>query len=139
MMEHAKQQSSYVEDEEAWRYHNKEIGRRGESAAARYLEMMEFEILDRNWECPAGEADIVALDGDCLVFCEVKTRTNLNKGLPCEAVGKKKRQRYELIAAWYLRSHDIVEIPVRFDVVDLLVASEDRALVRHIRDAFGVC
>ena len=100
---------------------------------------MEFEILDRNWECPAGEADIVALDGDYLVFCEVKTRTNLNKGLPCEAVGKKKRQRYELIAAWYLRSHDIVEMPVRFDVIDLLVASENRALIRHIRDAFGVC
>ena len=137
-MEHANQQSSQVE-EEAWRYHNKEIGRRGESAAARYLEMMEFEILDRNWECPAGEADIVALDGDYLVFCEVKTRTNLNKGLPCEAVGRKKRQRYELIAAWYLRSHDIVEMPVRFDVIDLLVASENRALIRHIRDAFGVC
>ena len=136
-MEHAKQHLGQDEEQHV-EHHNREIGRRGECAAACYLEMLDYEILDRNWECPAGEADIVALDGHCLVFCEVKTRTSLAKGFPCEAVGKKKRHRYELISAWYLHYHDYVEIPVRFDVIDLLVVSKDRALIRHIKDAFGV-
>ena len=117
--------------------HNREIGRRGEKAAAHYLELLGFEIVDTNWECPAGEADIVAWDGDYLVFCEVKTRTSLEKGLPCEAVDAEKRHRYELIAAWYLKWHEYYDIPLRFDIVDLLVVAEDRALVRHLRNAFG--
>ncbi|MBQ9002631.1 MAG: YraN family protein [Eggerthellaceae bacterium] len=120
--------------------HNKEIGRRGENAAARYLEMFGYEILERNWKCPAGEADIVARDENAVVFVEVKTRTSLARGLPSEAVDEAKRARYEKIAAWYLRDYEFVDVPVRFDVVALLVVSEDRALVRHYRNAFcGGC
>lgn len=117
--------------------HNEEIGRRGEAAAARYLTHFGYEILEMNWTCPPGEADIIALDGDALVFVEVKTRTNINKGFPVEAVDERKRSKYEKIAAWYLRDYDQVDIPVRFDVVDLLVVAEDRALVRHYKNAFS--
>lgn len=77
---------------------NKDLGRRGEAAAVRYLERFGYEILDRNWVCPAGEADIVAFDGDALVFVEVKTRTSFKKGFPAEAVDLEKRTRYEKIA-----------------------------------------
>ena len=120
--------------------HNKEIGRRGENAAARYLELLGYEILERNWKCPAGEADIVARDEDAVVFVEVKTRTSLARGLPSEAVDEAKRARYEKIAGWYLRDYEFVDVPVRFDVVALLVVTEDRALVRHYRNAFcGGC
>lgn len=116
---------------------NREIGKRGEDAAARYLEMLGYEILERNWTCPAGEADIIARDGCTLVFIEVKTRTSLRKGLPSEAVTPKKRSRYERIAGWYLRNAcEYVDIPVRFDVIALLVSGRDRALVRHYRHAF---
>lgn len=117
--------------------HNKALGRRGEEAAVRYLEHMDYEILDRNWTCPAGEADVVAFDGCTLVFVEVKTRTDISKGLPAEAVDAEKRARYEMIAAWYLKDHFIVEVPVRFDVIGLLVVAPDRALVRHYVNAFG--
>jgi len=117
--------------------HNIDIGKRGENAAVRYLMLQGYEIVERNWRCPAGEADIIALDGDTLVFVEVKTRTSLEKGFPSEAVGPEKRARYEKIAAWYVRVSDYIDVPVRFDVVELLVASEDRALVRHICNAFG--
>ena len=58
------------------------IGERGEKAAARYLELMGFKILDRNWSCPAGEADIVAKDGEELVFVTVKARTDIMRGFP---------------------------------------------------------
>ena len=118
--------------------HNREIGRRGEEACARYLELMDYEILERNWECPAGEADIIALDFDELVFVEVKTRTSFEKGFPSEAVGKKKRDRYERIAAWYLHESGYTEMPVRFDVMALLVVDTDRAFLRHYKNAFCI-
>ena len=120
---------------------NKELGRRGEVAAAHYLEHFGYEILERNWECPAGEADIIARDMDTLVFVEVKTRTNIDKGFPSEAVDEKKRSRYEKIAMWYLRDYEFVDIPVRFDVVALMVVAEDRAMIRHYVNAYsqGCC
>ena len=116
--------------------HNQEIGRRGENAAARYLKLIGYEILERNWRCPAGEADIIAREDDAVVFVEVKTRTSLVKGLPSEAVDESKRARYEKIAGWYLRDYEFVDIPIRFDVIALLVVSEDRALIRHYQNAF---
>lgn len=114
-----------------------EVGRRGELAARNFLEHQGYEILECNWRCPAGEADIVALDGDALVFCEVKTRTSLEKGLPEEAVDGRKRSRYERIAGWYLREHDYTDMPVRFDIIGLLVVSDKRALLRHFVNAFA--
>ena len=116
---------------------NKEIGRRGEQAAARYLRLMGFEILERNWVSPWGEADIIATDGDTLVFVEVKTRTNINKGFPSESVTPEKRRRYEMLAAWYLRDHDVLDISVRFDVIGILVVAKDRAMIKHYVNAFG--
>lgn len=118
--------------------HNAEIGKRGERAAVLLLERKGFEILETNWRCKAGEADIIAFDEDALVFVEVKTRVGADSGMPAEAVTPQKRSRYEKIAAWYLSQHDVADVRVRFDVIDVLVVAEDRALIRHIVNAFGV-
>lgn len=117
--------------------HNKELGMRGELAALRYLERRGFEILEHNWECRYGEADIIARDGSTLVFIEVKTRSNIRKGFPSEAVDEEKRARYEKIACCYLKTHDEVDIPVRFDVMALIVLGNDRALIKHYVSAFS--
>ena len=116
---------------------NQELGRRGEDAAARFLDRLGYEIVERNWTCAAGEADIIARDGDALVFVEVKTRSNTEKGLPSEAVDAAKRNRYERIAALFLQDYDVVDVPVRFDVVSLVAVAPDRALVRHHISAFS--
>jgi len=118
--------------------HNKMLGRKGEEAAARYLTLKDYEIVEMNWTCAAGEADIIAWEEECLVFCEVKTRTNIDKGFPSESVTKKKRQKYEKIAAWYLQDHDWLDVRIRFDVIDILVVGPDRAMIKHIVNAFGV-
>lgn len=65
------------------------LGKRGELAAARFLERKGYEILETNWTCVAGEADIIALEDDSLCFVEVKTRSNAEKGFPSEAVDAK--------------------------------------------------
>lgn len=114
-----------------------EIGRRGETAACQLLKRKGYTILERNWTCPAGEADIVALDDDCIVFVEVKTRTNIEYGLPGEAITPSKRARYEKIAAYYLADHEGPDARVRFDAVSLLVVPNHRALARHVINAFG--
>lgn len=117
--------------------HNKELGRKGEEAAARYLTARGYDIVDRNWTCSFGEADIVARDGETVVFVEVKTRTGLSNGLPGEAVTKDKRARYEKIACAYLMHSDYVDMPVRFDVIAISILEPNRAMIRHHIDAFG--
>jgi putative endonuclease len=118
--------------------HNREIGRRGEDAAARFLERRGYDILERNWTCEFGEADIIARNETAIVFVEVKTRTDEQLGLPEEAVGPEKRKRYERIAAAYLRDNDTSEVAIRFDIIAILVIATDRALVRHHINAWGV-
>lgn len=118
--------------------HNKNLGERGEEAAARYLDNKGYEIIDRNWKCKLGEADIICLFDDTLIFVEVKTRSNLSVGLPEDAVNAKKRKKYECIAAMYLKDHDFVDMAVRFDVIGILVINSKRALIRHHVNAFGV-
>jgi putative endonuclease len=66
------------------------IGRYGEQLAAHHLRRTGLTLLARNWRCPEGEVDIVARDGDVLVFCEVKTRSSTAFGWPAEAVGSAK-------------------------------------------------
>lgn len=114
------------------------LGQRGEDAAAAYLERVGFTIVDRNWRCKAGEIDIVALDGETLVLCEVKTRKTVAKGTPEDAVTPTKQRRIVRLAEAYLQHAGIEPVLVRFDVVSILVLAEDRALLRHHRAAFVV-
>ena len=85
----------------------------------------------------AGEADIIAADGTTLVFVEVKTRRDDSHGLPSEAVGRAKRERYEKIALAYVTDHFFDEAVVRFDVVAITVLPEDRAFVSHHVGAYS--
>ncbi len=114
------------------------MGQRGEDAAAAYLERTGFTIVERNWRTKAGEIDIVALDGETLVLCEVKTRRSVKKGTPEDAVTPTKQRRIRRLAETYIQHAGIEPVTVRFDVVSILVLAEDRALLRHHRSAFVV-
>ncbi len=114
-----------------------ELGKRGEDAAAAYLERMGMTVVDRNWRCKAGEIDLGALDGSEIVFVEVKTRKTVATGQPEEAVTPAKQRRYKRLAQAYLQEAGLSEVTARFDVVSLLVVAEDRALLRHHRSAFA--
>lgn len=133
----AKRTKEPKETKDVASYSPHELGKKGEEAAACFLERREYEILDRNWKCIAGEADIVALQDDTLCFIEVKTRKDAQKGFPSEAVDTRKRSRYERIAACYLKDHDYADVRVRFDIIAILVLGEDRAFLRHHLNAFG--
>lgn len=115
----------------------KQLGERGEDISCLYLERKGMEIIERNWKCQAGEADIIVRDEGDLVFVEVKARSSEVKGLPEEAITLKKRRRYERIALEYLFSHDLPSARIRFDVIALVLNDEGKAFLRHHRDAFG--
>ena len=112
-------------------------GRRGEELAADCLARVGYTILARNWRCPLGELDIVARDGETLVFVEVRTRRSARFGSPEESVGFSKRQKLSRLAAFYLHRHGLFDVPARFDVVavHLLPSGPE---VELIRDAFDM-
>jgi putative endonuclease len=115
-----------------------EIGKRGEDAAAAYLERVGLTVVARNWRCPAGEIDIVATEGCTLVLIEVKTRRSERAGTPEEAVSPTKQRRLVRLAQAYIQNSGSAVEQVRFDVVAIRVLAEERALLRHYRCAFEV-
>jgi len=114
-----------------------ELGIRGEAAAARYLDGIGYDILERNWRGSCGEIDIVARDGDRLVFCEVKTRRSLKCGSPLEAVGMRKQRRLLRAARAYIHVHRLAATDVRFDVCGVTPTSFSTARIVHIQGAFS--
>lgn len=116
---------------------NQRLGSLGEDFASLYLTGNGFSIIERNWKCNFGEADIIALEDDTLVFVEVKTRSQDFPGLPESAVTPQKRARYEKIAISYLGKHPRPSGRVRFDVIAINMTGSQQCLLRHHRDAFG--
>ncbi|MGE0874945.1 MAG: YraN family protein [Burkholderiales bacterium] len=108
-------------------------GARAEEACAALLRRAGLRILARNWRCRHGEIDLVAEDGDTLVFAEVRLRTASRFGGAAESITASKRAR--LLAAAGLYASRRRERPCRFDV--LLLDSLDPPRIEWVRNAFG--
>lgn len=100
-------------------------------ACTRFLDRKGYQMLDTNWTSKGEGIGVIAQDGDEVVFIEVKVRSSVEKGLPTEVVTASKRKRMEILAALWLAEHNTEQVPLRFDVVSLLVVACDRALIRH--------
>lgn len=111
------------------------LGARGERLAARYLRRRGLAIVARNYRCRAGEIDLIALDGEVLVFVEVKTRSGERWGRPEEAVDRRKQRQMERVAEEFVRQHRLHDRAIRFDVVGI-VARGWWWRVEHFPDAF---
>jgi putative endonuclease len=109
------------------------VGAYGERVAAAHLASAGMVVLDRNWRCSSGEIDIVARDGDVLVFCEVKTRTSVAFGTPLEAVTPRKAARLRRLAAAWMRERSVHVPEVRIDIVGVLRPTRGPARVEHVR------
>lgn len=112
------------------------LGAHGEDLAIRYLIDAGLTVLDRNWRHRSGELDVVAREGDALVFCEVKTRRATGYGFPAAAVTPVKQQRLRVLARHWLQAHDEHAAELRFDVVAVLAPVGRPAQVTHLRAAF---
>jgi putative endonuclease len=112
------------------------LGTAGESAAARHLVLLGYQIVEGNARCRFGEIDLVAIDAGVIVFVEVKSNRGGRFGAPEEMVTPAKQRRLTRLAAWYLQRRGWLGRPARFDVVAVDWDSAGAKCVRHFRDAF---
>jgi putative endonuclease len=110
------------------------LGRSGEDRAAKHLAGLGYRILERNYRTPLGEIDLIALDGETVVFVEVKTRTSDAYGAPELAVNPAKQQRMVKAALGYLKQKKLHQMACRFDVV--AISGREAGQVELIRHAF---
>lgn len=121
-----------------------ELGKRGEALAASFLKRKGYRIIDRNWEGRRGEIDLVARDGQTIVFVEVKTRSTKSFGSPKDAVTTRKINHIHAVAKEYLKKKRKEGKSVRFDVVAVSIKGNtlfDRMRspqIEHIENAFEV-
>lgn len=113
----------------------RETGAKYEQVAATYLQKQGYEIIEQNFRCRQGEIDIIAKDGEYLVFCEVKYRSSGQKGHPLEAVSVQKQHRISRTALYYMAKKGLIDVPCRFDVVGIL--DKEIVLYKNAFDFIG--
>ncbi len=109
------------------------LGSFGEELAERHLVAQGYQVLDRNWRCEFGELDIILRDGNCLVFCEVKTRSSARFGSPVEAITVAKLRRLRRLAAHWLLLSGLNPPEMRIDIIGVLSPAQGEPLVQHVR------
>ena len=113
----------------------REHGLWGESIARSYLQQQNLSIVTTNWRYRNAEIDIIAREGDILVFVEVKTRSSIDFGRPEEMVRRRKKRLLIDAAMAYMRSVGY-EWEIRFDIVAVLGSPGLEPKITHFRDAF---
>lgn len=93
------------------------LGQRGEQLAAERLQALGYRLVERNYRCPAGEIDLIALAGERWVFVEVRTRRGSRFGTPAESITPRKRAHLIASAQHYLQAHALVDVDWRIDAV----------------------
>ena len=114
--------------------HN-EIGALGEQIALEYLLERKYQILETNWVCGHKEVDIIAKDGDTIVFVEVKTRHSTCLVEP-EATVDVYKQRHLIWAANSFVNRYQYDNDVRFDIIAIVIDKNNEKRIEHIEDAF---
>lgn len=110
------------------------FGTRGEIIALNYLINKGYTILERNYKNKIGEIDLIAKQGNIIVFVEVKTRLTRGFGDPLEAINYKKQEKIRKVATFYLIKNRKTNEPCRFDAIAILGESDDDVV--HVENAF---
>jgi putative endonuclease len=112
------------------------LGGRGEDLAVRYLQKRGYKVIERNYRCPLGEIDLIALDRGTLAFVEIKTRASFTFGVPQESVNRfKQRKLFQVAKAYMAERHVREDVTARFDVVAIQIATTGPH-IELIKDAF---
>ncbi len=112
------------------------FGATGEDAAAAFLEQHGFTVLERNYHTRRGEIDLIAIDGGCLVFVEVKSSKRIPLDRMRERIDSRKQRRLYLAAQEYLLKRQPACDAVRFDALLMRQVRAEEWQVEHLPDAF---
>ncbi len=113
-------------------------GELGERAAKKHLQQLGLKFLTANFRSDRGEIDLVFRDNDCLVFVEVKTRSNEDWVRPAAAVDARKRRLLSRCALDYLKLLKNPQVRMRFDIVEVLLRGGTVSEVRHLPNTFSL-
>jgi putative endonuclease len=111
------------------------LGSYGEELALKKIKKLGYKKIIRNYRCPLGEVDLVAKDGDCLVFIEIKTRKGKSVAYAKEAVDARKRRQLSKVALNYMKSNQCNDVKARFDVIAITI-DQGETNIEVIQDAF---
>lgn len=114
-----------------------ELGKEGEDLALRKLESIGYRCIERNFRCALGELDLVARDGETLVFVEIKTRKGKSLDYAKEAVHARKQRQISKAALAYMKRNGCEEAKARFDVV-VIHQKDSGKHIEVIRNAFDL-
>lgn len=114
-----------------------DLGKWGEDLALKKVKKLGYKCLVRNYRCPLGEVDLIARDGDCLVFVEIKTRRGRSLEYAKEAVNRKKRRQLSKVALAYMKANGCPEARARFDVVVINLDGGEQEF-EVVRNAFDL-
>lgn len=112
-----------------------ELGKLGEELAFREIKRLGYKKVIRNYRCPLGEIDLIAWDGDTLVFIEIKTRRGKSLAYAKESVNARKRRQLSKVALAYMKSNRCFGTKARFDVVAIHLKGTE-AQTELIKNAF---
>lgn len=112
------------------------LGKQGEMSAAKYLKDKGYTVVTQNYRCTYGEVDIIAKDGETIVFVEVKTRSSKAFGTPLAAVDYRKQQQISKTAFAYIEEQRLGDLDARFDVISIIKKKGTQVQIDHIIDAF---
>ncbi|MCX5725708.1 MAG: YraN family protein [Candidatus Saganbacteria bacterium] len=117
---------------------SKEIGEQGEDLAIRYLEKQGYRMIERNFHSQQGEIDIIAENGEFLVFVEVKNYSARSFGSAIGAVRKSKRESIVHAAQTYIYKEKIKDMNCRFDVIAINRRFDGSLDIELIKNAFQI-
>jgi putative endonuclease len=112
-----------------------DLGKWGEDLALQKVKKLGYRCIVRNYRCPLGEVDLIARDGDTLVFVEIKTRKGRSLEYAKEAVDKRKRRQLSKVALAYMKANGYSDARARFDVVVINLEGKEEE-IEVVRNAF---
>lgn len=113
-----------------------DLGKWGEELALKKIKSMGYRCIEQNYRCSLGEVDIVARDGESLVFIEIKTRKGRSLGFSKEAINARKRRQLSKVALAYMKAKNCCDVKSRFDVVAINL--KDGPEIEIIKNAFDL-
>ena len=115
-----------------------DLGQLGEKLASDFLKKQGYKILGHNYRTRGGEIDIVAKDGEAIIFIEVKTRVSREFGYPEEAIDERKQHKLAMTAECYLTEHRLYEADYRIDAIGIEMGHDGGLInLRHEKDVVG--
>ena len=112
------------------------LGKRGELEAERFYLKRGYWVIDRGFGKKTGEIDLIASDGQSVIFVEVKTRTSDSAGDPSEAVDEVKQRHITQTARLFAIKNQLENSPIRFDVIAIVWPENEAARISHFPNAF---